>query len=393
MSDSSRDSLRTAMGSALRRIGQHHTVAGLSFPTVGEGAQYRLGDNDSWLAGFWTGLLWLAYAATADSSLRVHAESLLPSFEKRLREGTHITHDLGFLFALSARAQWQLVHDARARDLAIEAAEQLARRYRPEPRFIQAWGQVGSPVEGGRFIIDTMMNLPLLFWAADQGGHARYREIAYHHAETTLRYLMRPDGSSYHTYLFDPDTWNPIGPRTHQGYSDDSLWSRGQAWAIYGFAVAAQWCGDERFLCASRSAARRFLSELPADGLPWWDLRLPAHAPHFLDSSAAAVAAGGLLRLSRLTGEEEDGEFRSAALSLLERLTSRCFEKGSEGLGLLNHGALHVPRGLTVDGFIIFGDYFFLEALLAADGAAPDFWGPPLSPTPEHGRDGSRGGN
>ncbi len=392
MADPSYNSLRAARDEALRRIRRHHEAFGSSFPTVDEGAGYQLKDNDSWLSGFWTGLLWLAYRSTGDESLRRHAESLLPSFETRLRERVHITHDLGFLFLLSARAQWQLAGDEGARGLALWAADELMRRYRPEGHYIQAWGAIGSPEEGGRFIIDSMMNLPLLFWATDQTGDERYHDIGYRHTQTSLRFLVRPDGSSYHTYLFDPGASRPIGPRTHQGYADDSLWSRGQAWTIYGFAVAAEWCREECFLDASRRAALRFLAELPADGLPWWDLRLPEDAPHYLDSSAAAIAAGGLLRLSRLTGEDETGEFRIAARTLLESLVARCFQTTSESQGLLRHGALHVPRGWAVDSCIIFGDYFFLEALLALEEDAPDFWGPPAATTarPGHRYVGSR---
>jgi unsaturated chondroitin disaccharide hydrolase len=247
----------------------------------------------------------------------------------------------------------------------------LLRRYRPTGRYIQAWGDVGDPTEGGRAIIDTMMNLPLLFWASEQTGDPAYRQAAKTHAETTRRYLLRPDGASYHTFFFDQRSGEPIGPRTHQGYADDSLWARGQAWAIYGFALAAEWCQEERFLAAAQQSARRFMAELPPDGVPTWDLRLPADAPHYRDSSAGAIAAGGMLRLARL-----DHEFRSAALALLDALVTHCLETQPEAQGLLRHGTYHVHKGWGVDTHFICGDYFFLEALLSLEGKAPDFWGP-----------------
>lgn len=373
---STRISLKQALADALERIRQHHRAFEDRFPTVGEGTRYKLAANDHWLAGFWTGLLWLAYAATGDEDLRAHAEALLPSFRKRLEKRIHITHDLGFLFTLSARAQWQVIDDREARQLALEAAQHLVERYRPAGKYIQAWGQIADPEEGGRMIVDTMMNLPLLFWASAQTGDPQYRQAAIEHAETSMRYLVRPDGSTYHTFFLDQESGEPIGPRTHQGYADDSLWARGQAWAVYGFAVAAGWSGSWRFLEASERAALRFMAELPPDGVPWWDLRLPEEAPHFRDSSAGAIAAAGMLRLARLDGAGKRNEHHHSAVSLLNALVTRCFEVDSEAQGLLRHGTYHAHKGWGVDAYLICGDYFFLEALLALDGKAPDFWGP-----------------
>ena len=303
-------------------------------------------------------------------------ESLLPSFRERLEKRVHITHDLGFLFTLSARAQWQLTGDEQARHLALLAAGELVKRYHPQGKYIQAWGQIGDPVEGGRAIIDTMMNLPLLFWAFEQTGNSEFYRPAREHAETSLRYLLRPDGASYHTFFFDQETGEPIGPRTHQGYADDSLWARGQAWAIYGFALAAEWCKEPSFLEAAQRAARRFVSELPPDGVPTWDLRLPGDAPHYRDSSAGAIAACGMLRLARLKGGQEGVDFHNLACMLLDALAAHCLETEPEAQGLLRHGTYHAHKGLGVDTYFICGDYFFLEALLAAEGKAADFWGP-----------------
>ena len=364
-----------ALEDVLVRIRRQHQAFGNQFPVVGEGTRYQLAENNHWLAGFWTGLLWLTYAATGDEDLRVHAESLLPTFRERLEKRTHITHDLGFLFTLSARAQWQMTSDENARQLALWAARELVQRYWPAGRYIQAWGEVGDPQEGGRTLIDTMMNLPLLFWASRRMGEPRYEEAALAHAETSRRYLLRPDGASYHTFFFDQASGEPVGPRTHQGYADDSLWARGQAWAIYGFALAAEWSGEQRFLGASRQAARRFVAELPPDGVPTWDLRLPDDAPHYRDSSAGAIAAGGMLRLARLVNGAERDEFQRSALALLDALVTHCFETKPEAPGMLRDGTYHAHKGWGVEAYFICGDYFFLEALLALEGKAPDFWG------------------
>ncbi|MEJ2210567.1 MAG: glycoside hydrolase family 88 protein [Anaerolineae bacterium] len=212
-----------------------------------------------------------------------------------------------------------------------------------------------------------------------------YAEAAAQHAETSRRYLLRPDGASYHTFFFDQATGEPLGPRTHQGYAHDSLWARGQGWAIYGFALAAEWtapsCSEAEYLEAARRAARRFLAELPPDGVPTWDLRLPEGAPRYPDSSAGAIAAAGLLRLARLEGATGGAKFRAAALRLLEALVAGCLENEPEAQGLLRHGTYHAHKGLGVDAYFICGDYFFLEALLGIEGGAVDFWGRGASST------------
>lgn len=382
---SSRDSIQSALADALQRIRRHHSAIGNRFPTVAEAGRYHLSDNDHWLAGFWPGLLWLAHTATGDGDLRDRAQALLPSFAERLKKRIHITHDLGFLFALSARAQWQLTGDPDARQLALRAARDLLQRYRSPGRYIQAWGEIGDAQEGGRMIIDTMMNLPLLFWASAQTGDSQYHQVARDHAETSLRLLVRPDGSTYHTFILDQETGAPIGPRTHQGYADDSLWARGQAWAIYGFAAAADWCQDQRFLDASRQAARRFMAELPPGGVPWWDLRLPEDAPHYFDSSAGAIAAGGMLRLARLQGAGAPSPSCDAAHALLDALVTHCAETSPEAQGLLRRGTYHARKGWGVETHFICGDYFFLEALLALEDRAPDFWGSAQGTDPPRG--------
>jgi unsaturated chondroitin disaccharide hydrolase len=367
---------QSALAGSLARIRREHRAFGDQFPVVGEGTRYRLTENNHWLAGFWTGLLWLAYSATGEEDLWVHAASLLSSFRHRLEARVHITHDLGFLFTLSARAQWQLTGDEGARNLALQAACDLVRRYRSPGAYIQAWGEIGDPEEGGRTIIDTMMNLALLFWASRQTGDPEYHQAARVHAETSRCYLLRTDGASYHTYFFDQSSGRPLGPRTHQSYADDSLWARGQAWAIHGFAAAAEWCDDERFLEASQLAARRFMAELPSDGVPTWDLRLPAGAPKYRDSSAGAIAAAGMLRLAQLDAGGQGAHYRRCAQLLLDSLVVHCFETAPGAQYLLRDATVHAHKGWGVDAPLICGDYFFLEALLMFEGRCPDFWGP-----------------
>jgi unsaturated chondroitin disaccharide hydrolase len=354
---------------AIDRTSRNMDRFGDRFPTTGEDGRYRLIPNENWLAGFWTGILWLAYASAHAPRFRETAESLLPSFRQRLDERINLTHDLGFLYTLSAVAQWRLTGDPFARDLALRAADLLRARFRPAYQALQAWD---GEENAGRIIIDSMMNLPLLYWASHETGDPGYQDVAARHAETTRRYLLRPDGSTNHTYLFDPGSGRPAGAKTHQGWSDGSLWSRGQAWAIYGFAIAAEALGDRRFLEAAQLAADRLLAESPADSVPYWDLRIPAAAPQWRDSSAGAIAAAALLRLGRVAGKEQ---YQSAGRVLIHSLTTTCAASERTGEAMLTHGALHVPKGWATDNYLIFGDYFWLESLCSTLGFSVDLWG------------------
>ena len=375
--------LQTILTPLFDRIRRNQAIFGDQYPTVGQGKTYVTGANDNWLTGFWPGLVWLTYAATRDEAIKAYAAKHLASFEKRLDDRVHITHDLGFLYTLSARAQWQLTGEERAKAVALLAAGELAARYRPVGKYIQAWDALGSPENGGRIIIDTMMNLHLLFWASAQTGDSKYYEIARQHADITAEVLVRDDYSTHHTFFFDQATGEPLNAKTHQGYNDESLWSRGQAWAIFGFAAAAEWCPDHR--TRDIDLADRLLQcwqdELSPDGVPLWDLRLPDDALRYPDTSAGAIAAAGIMRLVRLL--ERDGELakaqkhRAAAIQLLQALVDHYLETDSDAQGLLCGGTYHAHKQRGVDEYFICGDYFFLEALMMLNGNCPDFWGPP----------------
>ncbi len=347
------------------------------FPYIGSGDHYVLRENDHWMTSFWTGQLWLAYAATNDAVFREAASSHLASFRQRLEKRVDLSHDIGFLYTLSARAQFDLTADSAAQQLALEAADHLADRFNPTGDYIQAWGEMGDSAEAGRFIIDCLLNLPLLYWASVQTGDPRYADIANRHAETTRRYLVRPDGSTAHTFYMDTTTGEPIGQKTHQGYSDDSLWARGQAWAILGFATAYAWHSEPAFLVASQHTADRFLAEISADYFPLWDFRLPADAIQARDTSAAAIAAMGLLRLAELPEcRDKSAHYSAAANKLITRLVEQAFDWSEDGVeGLLRHATYHASRAEYREQYTLFGDYFFLECLLWQCGHRIDLWG------------------
>ncbi len=367
-------SKKTLLDTAIARVQQNWRVFGNKFPNYGQETQYTLNENKNWVAGFWPGMVWLAYAQTGDEALSNYAAKLLPSFERRLDENVHINHDLGFLFTLSARAQYQLTGDEAAAALAVRSAEVLLGRYRPKGRYIQSWGPVGEARRGGQIIIDNMMNLPLLFWAGQRTGDPRYADAALNHAKATATHIMRPDGSTFHTFFFNQHTGEPLRGATHQGAADESLWARGQAWGICGFAMAAAWMPSESYLVeTSRKMARRFMAELPADDVPLWDLWLPEGAPPYRDSSASAIALTGLLRLAKVdpdNAEEYDGYIDR----LFNALVQSCWDEQPDAQGLLKHGASHVPKGKFMDAYMIYGDYFMLEALTMMTDSHTDLW-------------------
>src|SRR5829696_3457846 len=179
--------LDTTLSQAVENVRRNIPRFGNQYPHNGEGMNYVLTENNHWMTSFWTGQLWLAYAITGDDEFRREAERRLASFEYRLVNRISESHDLGFLYTLSARAQWQMTGDPAARQLGIDAAERLITRFHPKGEYIQAWGTMNDPVEGGRMIVDCMMNLPLLFWASHETGDPKYAEIATKHARTTLR--------------------------------------------------------------------------------------------------------------------------------------------------------------------------------------------------------------
>ena len=191
--------------------------------------------NNQWTCGFWPGEIWLAYEATGEEKFKTAALIQVDSFADRIARKVEVDHhDMGFLYSPTCVAAWKLVGSEKGKNAAIAAADQLLTRYQPSGRFLQAWGTMDDP-GNYRYIIDCMLNVPLLYWAAQVTGSDHYREIAAAHTATTLANSFRPDGSTYHTFFMNPDG-TPKGGRTCQGYKDDSFWARGQAWGVYGSA-------------------------------------------------------------------------------------------------------------------------------------------------------------
>jgi len=358
--------LDEAVRDDLELAGQRLAATAAAIPTdrypvrTGAGGAWETTGPRYWTSGFFPGTLWLAHAATGDRGLRSQAEARLAGLEgqKRDRSG----NDQGFKLLGSFGRGYELTGRDRYRRIAVRGAASLASRYGPAVGATRSWGEADSR----RFtvIVDNLMNLELLFWAARHGGDPAWHAMALSHALRTRREHVRRDGSTFHVVDFDRDSGTVRRKRTRQGHARDSTWSRGQAWAAYGFTVAYRETGDPRLLRAARRTADWFLAHLPADLVPYWDFDAPGAPDAPRDSSAAAVAASGLLELA---GLDPDGaraaRYRDGAEAIIGSLsTERYLARDESTQAILRHGTQDMPRGSSDTG-LSFGDYYFVEAL------------------------------
>ncbi len=363
----SMESAERAVAFIIRKIDESLDTFTDFFPDYGRGQRYGQIDNVLWTSSFWTGMLWLAYEMTGEAKYRQVAQHHTLSFKKRIDERIKVdNHDLGFLYSLSCVADYKMTGNTEARDIAQKAADYLITRYHQKAGIIQAWGDLNNPEELGRMIIDCNMNLPLLYWASQVTGKTVYREIAENHINQAAKYIVREDASSFHTYYMDIDTGEPKYGKTRQGYSDNSCWSRGQAWGIYGFTLSYIYTGDTKFIELAKKLGNYFLNRLPEDDVCYWDLIFTEGAEE-RDSSAAAIAACGFLELSKhlpLT-DKYKRLYENAALRILESLTERYTSKNLlESNAVLLHAVGAKPLNSNVDEPLIFGDYYYFEALV-----------------------------
>ncbi|MCS7484251.1 glycoside hydrolase family 88 protein [Umezawaea endophytica] len=331
-----------------------------TFPEITRAERWTYVADGGWVGGFWPGTLWMAYLASDDAQFKTLA--LAASERLSPRKDVARDHDMGFLFYPSWVTAWRLTGDVKWRDGAIKAADGLIGRFNAAGRFIRAWGSLSSPNDAGRSIIDTMMNLDLLAFASKETGDRKYLDIAIAHAKTTQTHFVRPDGSTPHVFDFNPTTGAPIGQNTVQGYSPTSAWSRGQAWAIYGFTTMYRRTNDASFLATARKLSDFALGQLTPDHVPVWDYRAPQAPNDIKDSSAGAIMAAGLLDLAKASGRSQ---YRDSALRILHGLTRDCLtKKSTRAEAVLARGTRNRPSEDGVEVSLPYADYYFMEALL-----------------------------
>jgi unsaturated chondroitin disaccharide hydrolase len=328
--------------------------------TVG-GRWNREGERwTNWCEGFFPGILWLLHKFTGDAEWRTLAEKYTVPLEPRRHDRS--VHDLGFLFFSTYLRWYRLTGNPKLRDVLIDAGRTLALRR-------QKGGYLASFIGPQSLFIDIMMNVGIIFRAARQTGDDALRQIALDHCRVTAQYLVRPDGGTAHEGIFDVESGRFLQQSTHQGWNAGSTWSRGLAWAIYGFTAVHRLSGEPEFLSVACRCADCYLRRAPADLVPPWDFDVPADAPLVLDSSAAAITASGLLDLAEVVADAADRDrYRAAALKILQTLCSDAFlpRRNPEWEGILMHGVYHYHKALGVDESVAWGDHFFVEALVKA---------------------------
>ena len=318
----------------------------------------------NWCEGFLGGMMWIFHRRTGDPWWREKAEHYSRLIEDRKTDRK--IHDLGFLFWSTWKRWYDLTGDERINEVVITAGQTIGLRFKDKGRYLCSF------VAGESLFIDIMMNVGILFYAAQQTGDENLLWRAHQHCLTTRRYLVRGDGSTAHEGIFDLETGEFLRQSTHQGWRGDSAWARGQAWALYGFGMVYSLTRDRRYLATAKMCTDYFIEHTPFEedapggpGIPPNDFDDPRR-PILCESSAAAIAASGLLDLAEMDQDRICAErYRQAALKILETLASPGYlaDQTPGWEGILKHGIYHQPKGVGVDESVMWGDYFFVEAV------------------------------
>lgn len=317
-----------------------------------------------WTNGFWGGLMWLMYQQTGKETFRITAETSEKSMDAALEKYyDRLHHDVGFMWHILSGVSWRITKNEASRTRNLYAANLLAGRFRMKGNYIRAWNR---PDAKYWTIIDTMMNIPLLYWASEDSGDDRFKNIAMAHADTAMRDHIRPDGSVAHIVVHDPETGVAVETLQGQGSGVGSSWSRGQAWAIYGFVLSYIHTGEEKYLNAAKSVAHYFIANIYTDFLPLIDFRAPKE-PVVYDSTAGAIAACGLIEIAKNVPEYEKDLYLSAAVRLLKSMDQRFCDYSDREDAILKGGSGAYSG--DIDMPIIYGDYFFTEAILKLMGS------------------------
>lgn len=359
--DKGNDLYQKALKEALIKIKNNLEIFSNKYPHVSTDNVYTPEENKLWTASFFPGMAWLGYDVTGDKEYIQYSETYLDNFLNRLEHGHIQTHDLGFLYTLTCVSNYKLTENIKAKEIALKAADILMKRYNEKGKYIQAWNKFGeAPC---KIIVDTMLNLPLLYWSAKETGNKVYYDVAYNHAMTSATYLVREDATSYHTYIMDHESGKALEGKTHQGYADESTWARGQAWVVYGFALSYAYTKEPYFLEVAQKAAIQFLNNTPKDYVAYWDFTFNDETPDIKDTSASTIFICGILELLNHVGEEDQHLYRKSIHNIFNSLyTHYSTKEDKQGVGLITDGMYHRTDG--AEECTAWGDYFYVEAIV-----------------------------
>lgn len=319
---------------------------------------------EEWTAGFWPGILWYDYENTKSEEVLDAARHYTDILEP-LTTLPAYDHDLGFQLFCSYGNGYRLTGDEKYKQIILNAADTLATLFNPRAGTILSWPREVEPNNWPHnTIMDNMLNLEMLYWAAANGGNKELYDIATKHAETTMKYQFREDGSNYHVVVYDTIDGHFIKGITHQGYADETMWARGQAWAIYGYTMVYRETRDKKFLRFAEKVTDVYLKRLPEDYVPYWDFDAPNIPDEPKDASAAAITASALIELAQLEDTPAKAkEYRDAALKMLMSLSSPEYRSGETNSAFLLRSVGHKPNGSEVNASINYADYYYIEAL------------------------------
>ena len=325
-----------------------------------------------WTNGFWGGLMWLMYDATKKDCYKATAETSEKLLDGCFNYMDCLHHDVGFMWHILSGANYRLTGNQDSRNRNLLAAMSLSSRYNVAGNFIRCWNDSGQEDVSGWTIIDCMMNIPLLYWASAEIGDERFKKIAMRHADMTLRDHVREDGSVHHIVCHHTEREEVLCVKAGQGYQEGSSWSRGVAWGLYGFTLSYLHTKEERYLHTAMKIADYFSAcAEETQWLPRLDFRQPAE-PLYYDSTAGAIAACGLIELAKALEGEKSDAYLNVAIQILKAMETAWCNWDENEDSILQMGSEMYTNGIHKP--IIYGDYFFTEAILKLKGSTFLAW-------------------
>jgi len=366
-----KEKLEAALAVALKKVDKLAESFTADFPSACsyDGAYKHSENNGGWTQCFYTGILFLAYEFTKDKKYLDLALKLVESFINRVDNMVGMgDHDIGFDFSLSTVAAYKITGEKRYLEKSLDAARVLANRFREKGQFIQIAGEADcQDPKLYRLIIDCLMNVNLLYFAGEASGDAEFTRKGFAHFNTTMETVIRENGSSFQNFYFDQATGERLGGGTKQGLSASSCWSRGQAWGVTGVPFTYSYMHNDEIIPKYYKIADYFLDNLPEDLIAYWDLDF-TEGEEPRDSSASAIAVCGLLEATRGSMPLDDAHkarYAAAANDIMAALIDRCAVPAEcDTDGIIAHGTYYYAGNLGIDECCIWGDYFYMEALM-----------------------------